>query len=142
MNILKEQKFLFDVALKASERSSGRRLKVGAVVADQNYNLIAYGYNGSVHSGDNNLEYSTESGLVTKPSTIHAEMNCIAHAARRGISVNNGIFFVTHSPCMTCTGLLIQSGISKIYYGEKYRLFHEVEKEFSRFIHMEQFSLV
>lgn len=129
-----EQVFLLEVARLAAARSTAVRLKVGAVVADQSGNLIATGYNGSIRGANNCLEdkvYSTSSEqrldyylhdsggwykLVTKESTIHAEQNLIAHAARRGISINNSVVFVTHSPCGKCVPLLIQAGVTEIIY--------------------------
>lgn len=149
-----EQRFLLEVARLASARSTGVRLKVGAVVADYAGNLIATGYNGSIRGGDNCLEYKVYAGehdrgmnldpttdynmydrlgwykLVTKDSTIHAEQNLIAHAARRGISINGCTVFVTHSPCEKCTTLMIQSGISEVVYIDEHRSLAGVSKEY------------
>jgi dCMP deaminase len=146
-----EQEFLLDIAKLAAERSTAVRLKVGAVVADSFGNLIASGYNGSIIGGDNNLEYKVYAPargpqqpsaeynftdtkgpykLVTKDSTIHAEQNLIAHAARRGISINNGTIFVTHSPCEKCTTLMIQCGIVEVVYIDEHRSFKQVSEEY------------
>lgn len=144
-----EQRFLLEVAKLAAARSTGVRLKVGAVVADYMGNLIATGYNGSIRGGDNCLEYKvyappdvgTESDydlcdekgwykLVTKDSTIHAEQNLIAHAARRGISINGSTVFVTHSPCWKCVPLMIQSGVSEVVYIDEHRSLADVTKEY------------
>jgi dCMP deaminase len=144
-----EKQFLLDVAKLSAARSSGIRLKVGAVVSDAIGNLIAAGYNGSIRGGDNCLEYRVypkDDGdsvndqtypyyddtidkpyrLVTKTSTIHAEQNVIAHAARRGISVMDGAMFLTHSPCSHCTALMIQSGIKEVIFLEEHRSYSEV----------------
>lgn len=159
---IEEQRFLLEVAKLAAARSSGVRLKVGAVVADQNGNLIATGYNGSVRGGDNCLEHKIYSPnkniagqvdgnfplwdsnseswykLVTKESTIHAEQNLIAHAAKRGISINNASVFVTHSPCAKCTSLLIQSGAREITYIDEHRSCSDVKLEFGSMISIKQ----
>lgn len=146
-----EQRFLLEVAKLAAARSTGVRLKVGAVVADYMGNLIATGYNGSIRGGDNCLEHKVyahsgmhggieseynlcdEKGwykLVTKDSTIHAEQNLIAHAARRGISINGSTVFVTHSPCWKCVPLMIQSGVSEVVYIDEHRSLADVTKEY------------
>ena len=133
----KEIEFLLNVAKLTAQQSTAVRLKVGGVVTDYVGNIIATGYNGTIRGGDNVCEYEDENGiLVTKDSVIHAEQNLIAHAARRGISINKGIVFVTHSPCVRCTALMIQSGIEKVYFLEKYRSFDETFKEFGHMISM------
>lgn len=150
----KELSFLMQIAENAAVRSTAQRSKVGAVIADANLNFISYGYNGSIRGGDNVLEYKQytsnsmarfkdENGyydLVTKPSTIHAEKNCLAHAARRGISTDGGICVVTLSPCAACSAMLYQSGIRVIYFKEQYRLFDQVEEELGKYISFRHFQ--
>lgn len=157
-----EKRFLLEVAKLAAARSTGVRLKVGAVVADAMGNLIATGYNGSIRGGDNCLEYkvyapknSVDTGpnqeydsydglswykLVTKDSTIHAEQNLIAHAARRGVSINGCKVFVTHSPCEKCTTLMIQSGISEVVYIDEHRSLADVSEEYGSRIKLTKWS--
>jgi len=150
----KEIKFLMDVAKLAAEQSYAIRLKVGGVVTDSLGNLIAYAYNGTPRGADNSCERKEYAQhiqctpdenypcvdlvsnnppyrLVTKDNVIHCEQNLIAHAARRGISVLSGKVFLTHSPCMHCASMLIQSGISDVYFLEKFRTFDEVFKEYN-----------
>lgn len=156
----KDEKFMLDVAELAAERSSGVRMKVGAVVTDRDGNLVAFGYNGSVRGGDNCLEvrvysysdplknqiYPYQDGdgfsyrLETKESTIHAEQNCISHAARRGISIDKGSLFVTHSPCPLCCALAIQCGITRIVFKEKHRTYETTLGLYKDFIVLEQFE--
>ena len=79
-------------------------------------------------------EYHNEDGgsyLVTKPDTIHAEPNLIAHAARRGISIDGGTVFLTHSPCMPCAALMIQAGIKEVYFLEEHRSYQETQAKYS-----------
>lgn len=59
--------------------------------------------------------------LKTKPEVLHAESNAIAKLAK---SHNSGIgadLFITHSPCIQCAKLILQSGISRVYFGAHYR---------------------
>ena len=159
----KDQQFMMSVAKLAAARSTGIRLKVGAVVTDADDNMVAFGYNGSVRGGDNNLEdkiyrkddnapwqlqvypYVDETNtpyrLVTKDSTLHAEQNCIAHAARRGISINHGKMYLTHSPCLKCATMMIQSGISEVFFIEKHESHDKVQWELQKFLKITQMSV-
>ena len=49
-------------------------------------------------------------------ATIHAEQNALCDCAKRGVSCNGAIAYITHYPCLICSRLLLASGISKIYY--------------------------
>ena len=134
---LKDQKFFIEVAKLAALQSSAIRLQVGAVVCDTRGDMVAYAYNGTVRGMDNCCEdeFHNEDGgsyLVTKPDTIHAEPNLIAHAARRGISIDGGTVFLTHSPCMPCAALMIQAGIKEVYFLEEHRSYPETWLKYGR----------
>ena len=122
----KEVELYFQFVHSAAALSTAVRAKVGALVLDRNNNMVAFGYNGTMRGADNTCEEFTPQGLVTKDSTIHAEQNLICHAARRGISIEGGTVFVTHSPCIKCATLLYQAGIMTVYYDIEYRCHDEV----------------
>ena len=110
-----------------AQMSTAVRLKVGAIALDEHDDMICYGYNGTMRGDDNCCEYENELGeLVTLDSVIHAEQNVITHAARRGSSLRNATIVATHSPCMKCATLLVQSGVKRYYYKNAYRTFTEV----------------
>lgn len=102
--------------------SKALRLKVGAVLVKED-RIISVGYNGTPFGYDNFCEYSdTCNGeLKTKPEVVHAEMNCIAFAAKNGIASDGATLVVTHSPCFECSKLLLQAGIKEVYYKTQYR---------------------
>lgn len=142
---LKDQKFYMEVAKLAAARSSAVRLQVGAVACDAGGDMVAFAYNGTVHGMDNCCEdeISTTNGieLVTKSDTIHAEPNLIAHCARRGISIAGGTVFLTHSPCMPCAALMVQSGIKEVYFLEEHRSFPDTRLKYrSMFSRLEKFT--
>ena len=126
----KFQKLYMDWALRAAELSYARRLKVGAVVVKDD-TVISYGYNGMPAGWDNNCEYEgglnplgTELGertLITRPEVLHAESNAISKLARSSNSGLGADLFVTHSPCIECAKLILQSGIARVYFGSHYR---------------------
>ena len=53
--------------------------------------------------------------------TVHAEANTIAFAAKEGIITEGTHLYVTLSPCINCAKLLINAGVKKVFYLEKYR---------------------
>jgi len=59
--------------------------------------------------------------LKTKPEVLHAESNAIAKLAKSNNSGAGADLFVTHSPCMECSKLIVQSGIGRVYYSKDYR---------------------
>lgn len=109
-------------AFAYAELSRGKRLKVGAVLIKDD-RIISLGYNGMpTGSKDNSLEYFDGSEeLVTKDEVVHAEKNCIAFAAKNGISTDKAELVITCSPCHNCATLLIQSGIKRVWYIDAYR---------------------
>lgn len=112
------------VAEETASLSYAKRLKVGAVIV-KDKNIISFGYNGTPEGMDNNCEelIAGEDGhyLKTKPEVIHAEANAICKLARQGNAGNDAIMFLTHAPCVECAKLIVQTGISKVYWKTAYR---------------------
>ena len=100
--------------------SSAQRLKVGAVlVKDQN--IISFSYNGTPSGWPSNQCEDTSG--VTLPEVIHAESNLLTKLAKQGgIGSQGSVMFVTHSPCFNCAKLILQAGISEVYYSVEYRI--------------------
>ena len=101
-----------------AENSYCTRRKVGALVVKKQM-IISDGYNGTPSGFENVCE--DENG-VTKPYVLHAEANAITKIARSGNSSEGATMYVTASPCIECAKLIIQAGIRRVVYGEKYRL--------------------
>jgi dCMP deaminase len=60
-------------------------------------------------------------GLKTKAEVLHAESNAVSKLAKSNDSGLGADLFVTHAPCMECSKLIFQSGISRVYYSADYR---------------------
>lgn len=60
--------------------------------------------------------------LTTKPEVLHAEANAITKIAKSTNSSEGATLYVTMSPCIECAKLIIQSGIRRVVYNEKYRI--------------------
>lgn len=101
-----------------AENSYCLRRQVGALVVKDKM-IISDGYNGTPSGFENICE--DEAG-VTKPYVLHAEANAITKLARSGNNSEDSTLYVTASPCIECAKLIIQAGIRRVVYGEKYRL--------------------
>ena len=100
-----------------AQNSYCKRRKVGALLVKDRM-IISDGYNGTPSGFENVCE---EDG-VTKPYVLHAEANAITKVAKSGNSSEGATLYVTASPCLECSKLIIQSGIRRVVYRDEYRL--------------------
>lgn len=134
------------IAYLISQESKCCSWKVGAVI-EKDGRIISTGYNGSPAGGVNCCDHAEEQGwLKMKPreawetkapmvlakehrpahsewsakNEIHAELNAILFAARKGSSIEGATLYCTASPCPDCTKAISQSGIKKVVYAERY----------------------
>ena len=101
-----------------AENSYCHRRQVGALVV-KNKMIISDGYNGTPSGFENVCE---DDNNVTKPYVLHAEANAITKLARSSNNSDGATLYVTDAPCIECSKLIIQAGIKRVVYGEKYRL--------------------
>ncbi len=100
-----------------AKNSYCKRRQVGALLVKDRM-IISDGYNGTPSGFENVCE---EDG-VTKPYVLHAEANAITKVAKSGNSSDGATLYVTASPCLECSKLIIQSGIKRVVYSDEYRL--------------------
>lgn len=101
-----------------AENSYCQRRQVGALIVKDKM-IISDGYNGTPSGFENVCE--DEQG-VTKPYVLHAEANAITKIARSGNNSDGATLYVTDSPCIECSKLIIQAGIRRVIFSRKYRL--------------------
>ena len=101
-----------------AENSYCERRKVGALLVKDRM-IISDGYNGTPAGFENICE---DENNVTKPYVLHAEANAITKVARSNNSSDGATLYVTASPCIECSKLIIQSGIMRVVYADNYRL--------------------
>ena len=101
-----------------AENSYCTRRKVGALIVKDKM-IISDGYNGTPAGFENVCELDDG---TTKPYVLHAEANAITKIAKSGNNSDGATLYVTTSPCMECSKLIIQSGIRRVVYSENYRL--------------------
>ncbi|MDR2424266.1 MAG: dCMP deaminase family protein [Prevotellaceae bacterium] len=94
------------------------RRQVGALLV-KNKMIISDGYNGTPSGFENICEDETGQ---TKPCVLHAEANAITKVARSNNSSEGATLYVTTSPCIECAKLIIQAGIKRVVFFDKYRM--------------------
>ncbi len=100
-----------------AENSYCTRRQVGAIIV-KDLMIISDGYNGTPSGFENVCE--NEEGL-TKSYVLHAEANAITKVAKSNNSSESATLYVTCSPCIECSKLIIQSGIKRVVFDEKYK---------------------
>ena len=119
-----------------AQKSYAVRAKVGAIIV-KNGNIIAFGYNGMPSGFDNTCEHTVNvsepsdlrmsndaeelaqpySKLKTNPEVLHAESNALMKLARSGgVGSEGADIYVTYSPCLECSKLIIQAGIARVFF--------------------------
>lgn len=114
---LLDKRYLRMAAIWA-ENSYCMRRKVGAILVKDQM-IISDGYNGTPAGFENVCE--DEAG-VTKPYVLHAEANAITKVARSNNSSDGSTLYITASPCVECSKLIIQAGIKRVVFNEIYRI--------------------
>lgn len=100
-----------------SRRGTCSRLQVGAVIA-QGDHPVSIGYNGAPRG----LKHCHHDGTETHCTrAVHAEANAVVDAARRGTRTDDGTLYVTHMPCLGCSGIVINAGIARVVYSRPFR---------------------
>jgi len=97
----------FEQALK-SDQAGG--LPIGAVMVERGQ-VIARGHNRRVQNGD---------------PTAHGEMDCLRNAGRKS-RYSDVTMYTTLSPCMMCSGTIVQFGIPRIVIGENQNFAGNIE---------------
>lgn len=115
-------KYFMKVAQLTAELSYAIRKKVGAVLVKDN-RIISIGFNGTPKGWDTNdcEDVMPDGSLVTKDIVVHAEANALFWCSKTEIITNGATMYLTLSPCATCALGLIQSGIKRVVFFEKYR---------------------
>jgi len=118
----KKQQILDQRYLKMAEiwaqNSYCKRRKVGALLVKDKM-IISDGYTGPPSGFENECE---DENNITKAYVLHAEANAITKVAKSGNNSLGATLYVTSSPCLECSKLIIQAGIQRVVFTENYRL--------------------
>lgn len=110
------ESWLMDMARLVAQRSTCSRLHVGAI-AVRGGQILSAGYNGA----PSGLPHCVHTDDEPCRSSVHAEVNVIASAAKYGVSLQGASIYVTHSPCTSCAGLLVNAGIKELTWDTLFR---------------------
>jgi dCMP deaminase len=119
--------YFMAIANMVRTRSTCLRRQVGAIVV-KDKRILSTGYNGAPRG----MKHCSEIGCLREASDvppgerhelcrgIHAEQNAIVQAAAFGVSIQGSTLYCTHFPCVLCTKMLINAGISKLVIERAY----------------------
>ena len=99
-----------------STRSSCEKLHVGCLFVKDN-RIIAQGYNGYIAGCEHKMVIKDNHNI----GTIHAEQNAITDCAKRGVSCDKCVAYISHYPCFNCMKLMVSCGICEIKYIDDYK---------------------
>lgn len=133
--MLSDKNFI-NIAQEIATASKCVSKQVGAVIVKDG-RILSTGYNGTpagfINCRDHwQGEYTSQHHEWSKTYEIHAEMNAIIWAARKGISVEGSTIYVTLEPCSECSKNIIASGVVRIVYLRAYE--HNHSAIISKFI--------
>lgn len=119
--------YFMEIARLVANRSTCLRRQVGAVMV-KDKNILATGYNGT----PSGISHCSEVGCLRQQLNVpsgerhelcrglHAEQNAIIQAAKHGVNIDGATLYCTHSPCIICTKMLINSGVKRIVCTDGY----------------------
>lgn len=114
---ISRQQMYIDIVQVVAKRSTCPRKQVGAILV-KDKRVIAMGYNGVLPGVDPIMGINP---ISKESQTVHAEANLIAFCAREGIATEGCDLYISLSPCIKCTELIVQAGIKRVFYLEEYR---------------------
>lgn len=119
--------YFMEIARLVASRSTCLRRQVGAVMV-KDKNILATGYNGT----PSGIRHCSEVGCLRQQMKVpsgerhelcrglHAEQNAIIQAAKHGVNIDGAVLYCTHSPCIICSKMLINSGVKRIVCSDGY----------------------
>lgn len=134
-------KYYIKVAQLCAKNSYAVNLQVGAIIVKDGQ-IMSDGFNGTPCGFENKCEVKDIDGtLYTLSYVLHAESNAILKCAKYGRPTKGSTLYITHSPCIECSKLIIQAGIIRVVYLEDYRKVEGLELLKKAGINVEKFEL-
>ena len=121
--------YFMSIAHIVATRGDCLKRGVAAIIV-KDRRIVATGYNGTprgtVNCGDGGCPRCASLGpsgtALGECLCSHGEENAITQAAYHGISVKGATVYCTTSPCLLCTKMIINCGISEVIYNASYPL--------------------
>lgn len=106
------QKIAFDIAKNSPDKRQG----VGAVIFDENFDIVSLG-NNSRPCRDKDYHICVGEDNKSVPQLVHAEEKALIKLSNATSPFLNYSLYSTHCPCLRCAGrILLASSIKKVYY--------------------------
>uniref|UniRef100_A0A6M3LDS0 Putative CMP/dCMP deaminase zinc-binding n=1 Tax=viral metagenome TaxID=1070528 RepID=A0A6M3LDS0_9ZZZZ len=105
---------MMGLAYFVSTRSHDAQTQCGAVLCNQDNEIISTGYNGFIRGVDDNVLPNLRPDKYEY--MIHSEHNAILNCARQGKSTKDTTIYVTGMPCLQCLQYIWQAGIKKVIH--------------------------
>lgn len=113
---MKYDQMYMDFAIRAAQESKCPRKQVGCIIlADSG--MVSPGLNGHASGGPNEWEFKEDGD----PEVVHAEMQALGKMLEQGVSAKGATVYVSLSPCLECSKLLVRAKVSRVVYLEPYR---------------------
>ncbi len=127
MSRLSFDEYFMEITKLVAKRSTCKRRHVGAVLV-KDKNIMATGYNGAPRKTPHCLDIGCLREKLGVPSGqrhelcrgLHAEQNAIIQSAIHGVNIKGSMLFCTNQPCLICTKMLINCGVTEIVYLDGY----------------------
>lgn len=121
--------YFMNIAKVISNRSNCVKRHVAAIIV-KDKRIISTGYNGTPRGVKNCFDggcprcnsFGKSGEKLGECLCSHAEENAITQAAYHGVSIKDATLYTTFSPCLMCTKMIINSGISEVVYDAEYSL--------------------
>ncbi len=121
--------YFMGIAKVVALRSNCMKRQVAAIIV-KDKRIISTGYNGSPRGTKNCNEggcarcnsFADSGTKLDECVCSHGEENAIVQSAYHGIAIKGSTLYTTFSPCLTCTKMIINSGILEVVYNEAYPL--------------------
>lgn len=119
---MNRQEMLVGMLKVVEGRSKCSRAQVGCIIAREG-RVLSIGYNGGISGGKDCLctVVTAQGQILDGIGCLHAEANAIAWAAKEGIQTDGAEMYCSLSPCVSCAKLILNAGISKLFYVNDYR---------------------
>ena len=114
---MKYDKMYMAVAEAYASQSQCPRSHVGACLVLES-GIVSGGFNGHASGGPNQWPFSPDGN----PEVVHAELNSLGKCLEQGLSTRGATEYVTLSPCLECSKLLVRAGVKRVVYRDKYRI--------------------
>lgn len=110
-----------EIATVVSKYSYSRKIQVGSIIVRDD-RILSIGINGTPVGWPTNEceDIGPDGELYSKDEVLHSEANAITKLAKSTESGEGAVMFITHSPCLQCAKLIVQTGIVHVYYQHEF----------------------